>query len=175
MLGTARLAIDHVYNFFVTAYRIQDYVAKPTSVPNSQFDAFLDDQGIRVCEDLCDKGKHRRRANAPILKRSSMTTALAASLIGSFMVGGADEWVLLAVEGREIEVVDLTERVIEKWEPRSKVPGRLDGTRTSTGPGWSAGDVRGTGRLRDRVRIGSPVRSDGRIRAVHRRRERLST
>jgi hypothetical protein len=52
--------IDNVFNFFVTAYHIQDYICKTGVVPQPALDAFLGDQDILDARDLCDKGKHLR-------------------------------------------------------------------------------------------------------------------
>ena len=62
--------IDNVFNFFVTAYHIQDYVRTTSSVPQVDLEAFLKDVDLQDCRDLCDKGKHVR-----LTKRADPTTA----------------------------------------------------------------------------------------------------
>lgn len=37
----ADFTIDNLFNFFVTAYHIRDYVQEATTVPQSELDAFL--------------------------------------------------------------------------------------------------------------------------------------
>lgn len=107
-------AIDHLFNFFVTAYHIQDYVRKTTIVPPSSLESFLSDQDMKDCRDLCDKGKHLR-----LTKRSDPTTViwngtLRGAPLRALPLCGGDKWVLFSGD-REIDVEWLAERVIEKW------------------------------------------------------------
>src|ERR1700691_4916692 len=62
---TAAFNIDNVFNFFVTAYHIQDYIKNTRAVPRATLDAFLKDQDIQDARDLCDKGKHLRLTKRP--------------------------------------------------------------------------------------------------------------
>ena len=55
---TERVDIDNVFNFFVTAYHVKDYVEKKASVPQIALESFLADPDIKDCRDLCDKAKH---------------------------------------------------------------------------------------------------------------------
>jgi hypothetical protein len=48
-------SIDHVYNFFVTAYHIVDYL--DGRLPKAAVDAIRHDPLIRLCGDACDKAK----------------------------------------------------------------------------------------------------------------------
>jgi hypothetical protein len=106
--------IDHVFNFFVTAYHIKDYVEKATSTSSNVLQTFLTDTDLRDCRDLCDKGKHLR-----LTKRNDPTTVIWDGTLGGaplneLPLGGGDKWVLFSGD-REIDVEWLAERVIEKW------------------------------------------------------------
>jgi len=50
--------IDNVFNFFVTAYHIQDYLKKTKAVNPKQLDEFLARPQIKMSRDVCDKAKH---------------------------------------------------------------------------------------------------------------------
>jgi hypothetical protein len=63
--------IDNLFNFFVTACHIQDYVRKAASVPQFALEAFLADPDLKDCRDLCDKGKHLR-----LTQREDPTTVI---------------------------------------------------------------------------------------------------
>ena len=52
------LHIDHVYNFFTTAYHIQDYLKNGNYLSQSEVDKFFNDQDLKDCRDICHKGKH---------------------------------------------------------------------------------------------------------------------
>lgn len=61
----SELHIDHVFNFFVTAYHIRDYILKTSAVPQVDLEIFLKDPELQACRDLCDKGKHLKLKNRP--------------------------------------------------------------------------------------------------------------
>ena len=53
--------IDNVFNFFVTAYHICDYLKTTGIVPAGVVQDLEDnDPDINACRDLCNKGKHLR-------------------------------------------------------------------------------------------------------------------
>lgn len=108
-------AIDHVFNFFVTAYHIKDYVEQATSTPPGILESFLSDTDLKDCRDLCDKGKHLR-----LTRRNDPTTVIWEGTLGGaplneLTLGGGDRWVLFSGD-RKIDVEWLAERVIEKWK-----------------------------------------------------------
>jgi hypothetical protein len=108
-------SIDHVFNFFVTAYHIQDYVRKSGLVPQHVLDAFLSDVDLKDCRDLCDKGKHMR-----LTHRADPTTDIWSSTIGGAPIGalslcGDDEWILLT-GNRRVNIKWLAKSLLSKWE-----------------------------------------------------------
>jgi hypothetical protein len=111
----ANFDIDNVFNFVVTANHIRDYVLRLGSVQRSDLEVFLDDQDLRDCRDLCDKGKHVR-----LTKRADPTTRMMSShigvgVLGEMMVGAGDTW-LLESGDRTVDIDRLADRVIQKWE-----------------------------------------------------------
>jgi hypothetical protein len=109
-----QFTIDNVFNFFVTAYHIQDYVRKASSVPQGALEAFLGDTDLKDCRDLCDKGKHLR-----LTQRGDPTTVmwdgtLGGAPLGELPLGGGDKWVLSSGD-RKIDVEWLAERIVTKW------------------------------------------------------------
>jgi hypothetical protein len=62
---TAAFNIDNVYNFFITAYHIQDHIRETKAVPQTAIQAFVDSQDIQDTRDLCDKGKHLHLTRRP--------------------------------------------------------------------------------------------------------------
>ena len=110
-----RFGIDNLFNFFVTAYHISDYIQKTKAVSQVVLDTFLQDQDIKDCRDLCDKGKH-----LTLTKRADPTTHVWSGCVGGAPVGvlpvnGGDKWVLFTGD-REVDVEWLAERVLKKWE-----------------------------------------------------------
>ena len=103
--------IDNLFNFVVTAYHISDYVRNTESVTQAVLDTFLQDQDIKDCRDLCDKGKH-----LTLTKRSNPTTRIYSGCIGGAPLGeipfgGGDKWVLFTGD-REVDVEWLAGRVL---------------------------------------------------------------
>ncbi|NOT20633.1 MAG: hypothetical protein HOP24_10265 [Sideroxydans sp.] len=110
-----RFDIDNLFNFVVTAYHISDYIRKTGAVAQVALDTFLQDQDIKDCRDLCDKGKH-----LTLTKRSDPITHVWSGCFGGapfgvLPFGGGDKWVLFTGD-REVDIKWLAERVLTKWE-----------------------------------------------------------
>ena len=50
--------IDTVFNFFVTAYHVQDYLRAELPTRKADIDALLADPDFIVCRSICNQGKH---------------------------------------------------------------------------------------------------------------------
>ena len=107
--------IDNVFNFVVTANHIRDYVQRLGSVPGADMDAFLSDQDLKDCRDLCDKGKHVRLTHRPDPSTRIMSSHVGAGMLGEMMVGAGDTW-YLETAGRAVDIDHLADRVLKKWE-----------------------------------------------------------
>jgi len=115
----AELNIDNVFNFFVTAYHIQDYVRKTAAVPPAILDAFLQDQDIKDSRDLCDKGKHLRLTRSgrtdpytTIRTRGALNTAP----LNTLPINAMEIKWLVHSGSRTFDVQALADRVKQKWE-----------------------------------------------------------
>jgi hypothetical protein len=107
--------IDNVFNFLITANHIRDYVERLGSVPQQALGAFLKDQDLKDCRDLCDKGKHVTLTKRPDPSTRIKHSQIGAGMMGDMMVGAGDTWYLVS-GGREVDVERLADRVIQKWE-----------------------------------------------------------
>lgn len=107
--------IDNVFNFFVTAYHIQDYVRKTAAVPQAVLDAFLNDRDIRDCHDLCDKGKHLRLTQRPDPQTAVWSGVIGGAPINALPLGGGDRWVVFSAN-RVFDVQELADRVLLRWD-----------------------------------------------------------
>jgi hypothetical protein len=116
---TAAFNIDNVFNFFVTAYHIQDYVRESNAVPPVTIDAFVDSQDIKDARDLCDKGKHlhltRRKYPDPSATRRVRGPLNTVPLNTMVLNGGKEIW-MLESGARTVEVAALADRVIRQWD-----------------------------------------------------------
>ncbi len=108
--------IDNVFNFLVTAHHIRDYVLELGSVPQSVVDTFYQDQDLKDCGDLCNKGKHVfLKRFRPDPSTRIMSSHVGVGMVGEIMVGAGDTW-FLETGGRKVDVERLAERILQKWE-----------------------------------------------------------
>ena len=111
---SASFDIDHVFNFFVSAYHISDYIKKTNAVPQKIIDTFLSDADIQACHDLCDKGKHMRLTTRTDPQTVIWSGCLGGAPLGVLPLGGGDKWVVF-VEDKQFDVEWLAQRVLDKW------------------------------------------------------------
>ena len=112
---SANFDIDNLFNFFVTANHIQDYVRKTKAVTSSTLDAFLHDPDFKDCRDLCDKGKHLTLTKRVDPTTSTMSGCFGGAPFGAMPFGGGTVW-LLNTGRRSVDVQQLASRVLSKWD-----------------------------------------------------------
>jgi hypothetical protein len=116
---TATFNIDNVFNFFVTAYHIQDYIRESNAAPPATIDAFVTSQDIQDARDLCDKGKHlhltRRKYPDPSTSHRVIGPLNTVPLNTMVLNGYEETWVLQS-GARTVDVAALADRVIRQWE-----------------------------------------------------------
>ena len=109
--------IDNVFNFFVTAYHIRDYLLETKSVKQIDVEAFLKDQDLKDCHYLCDKGKHLvltkngRVDPTTQIQRGGINGAP----INTLAVNAGNKWIL-HIENRHVDVKLLANRTLVKWD-----------------------------------------------------------
>lgn len=125
-----RLHVDNVFNFFVTAYHISDYINQNSDISQDIKDAlkqFMKDPDIQDSQDLCNKGKHLILDKGKNFNPSThiWNSAIGMAPIGILPLGGGCKWVVYLpsdreaeekMNSREVEVTSLAKRVIEKWD-----------------------------------------------------------
>ncbi len=110
---------DTVFNFFVTAYHVMDYVKALGTIDKPAIDQLYADADFRMCQFLCNKGKHiKLRSKEPF--KAKHQPAIEGGTLGSFefgfdCLGGPERFVLLDGD-QVINVIELGERLIDKWE-----------------------------------------------------------
>ena len=108
------MTVDNIFNFFVTAYHIQDYVRGTNSVPIPALHAFLADPDLKDCRALCHKGKHLHLSGHPeaLTGRASGSFSDHSFSEVSFSAGTVRT---LYYGGRAVDVHSLPKRVVAKW------------------------------------------------------------
>jgi len=112
---SANFDIDNVFNFFVTANHIRDYIEKTEVVSQAAVNEFVNEQDIKDCRDLCNKAKHLRLTHRPDPLTHQWSGAIGGAPIGVLPIGGSGRWELWS-NGREVDIELLADRVLEKWE-----------------------------------------------------------
>lgn len=107
--------IDNVFNFFVTANHIKDYLQWANTVNSKILESFLQDQDLKDCRDICNKGKHFSLTSRADPAALILDSALGSTPLNALPLGGNEEWVLIS-SGREIDVEWLASRVLRKWK-----------------------------------------------------------
>jgi hypothetical protein len=105
--------IDHVFNFFVTAYHVCDYVRVCRPELQSAVNVLVTDQDIADCRALCANAKHLRVTK--LAQPSSRVVSNDAGAMGEATPVPGDTW-LIEVENRSADVRELARRVIDKLE-----------------------------------------------------------
>ena len=108
--------IDNVFNFFVSANHIRDYIRKTNAVPQHVLNTFEHEQDIKDCADLCDKGKHLHLTKRPDPTTDTLYGNAIAGLAiaGEAIVGSEGVWALRSGD-RVVPVEDLADRLMQKW------------------------------------------------------------
>jgi len=110
----ANFNIDNVFNYFITANHIRDYVMKTESVKQVIMDSFFTDQDMKDCGDLCNKAKHLKLTKRPDPQTHKWSGCLGGAPIGVLPIGGDGEWELWSND-RLVNIELLAERVLIKW------------------------------------------------------------
>lgn len=110
---------DAVFNFFVTTYHVVDYVKALGTVSSSSIDQHYTDDDFKMCQFLCNKGKHiKLRSGEPYEAKHQPSIpggALGSFVLGVDRLGGPERFVVLD-GAQEVDVIELGKRLIEKWE-----------------------------------------------------------
>lgn len=111
----ADTSTDTIFNFFVTTYHVKDYVQALGTVPKSAIDGLYDDPDFKMCQFLCNKGKHIKLRSPYEAKHEA---AVAGGVLGSFVLGvdklGGPERFVVLDGGKEVDTVDLGAKLLEK-------------------------------------------------------------
>ena len=108
--------IDTVFNYFVTAYHVQDYLR--AEAPKDDVDALLTDADFTICRSICSQGKHLkvdRKAKPVKAKVSGRSGIVGFGVVGEMVVAGDKPWDL-TYDGVSHDPIALAERVLATLE-----------------------------------------------------------
>ena len=110
--------VDHVFNFFVTAYHVRDYILKNCPSKQAVLEEFLKDSDLKACHDLCDKGKHLKLDSPnrvdPVVH--TWQGYFGGAPFGTLPFGSVFGPRVLITDTGNIEIKSLANRILKKWE-----------------------------------------------------------
>lgn len=115
---------ENLYNFFLTANHLKDYLKNTNAVKQVILDIFASDQDIRDGKDPCDKAKHHTLTGRPNPTTWTWTGEIGGAPIGMLAVGAGDKRIMFS-GSREIDVDWLADRVMLKWRGFFTIHGLL--------------------------------------------------
>jgi hypothetical protein len=111
------LNTDTIFNFFVTAYHIMDYVKRQGTVSSAAIDSMYDDDDFKMCNFICNKGKHLvLTKNDPDTKAVYKPGALYGSAPYNTARYNKSSSYKFFVDEQEVNFIELGKRLIEKWD-----------------------------------------------------------
>ena len=112
----ADTSTDTIFNFFVTTYHVVDYVKALGTVSDSAIGQLYADADFKLCQFLCNKGKHIKLWNGePYETKHQAGGNLGTFVLGLDPLGGWEKFVVLD-GSQEVNVIQLGARLIDKWE-----------------------------------------------------------
>jgi hypothetical protein len=124
----ADTSTDTIFNFFVTTYHVVDYIKALGTIPQTVIDQLYSDADFRLCQFLCNKGKHiQLRGDEPF--EAKHKPAIPGGALDSFSLGvdqlGDPERFVVLDGAQEVDVIQLGNKLIKKWEDFFSVHGIL--------------------------------------------------
>ena len=112
---SADFNIDNVFNFFVTANHIRDYIEKNNAASKEAIAELFSFQDMKDCRDLCDKAKHLRLTKRIDPQTHCWSGTVGGAPIGVLPVGSDGRWELWS-DSRHVDIQRLANRVLELWD-----------------------------------------------------------
>lgn len=112
---SSQFDIDNLFNYFVTAYHIQDYIRATKAVSQEALDTLLQDPNIKDCQSACNLGKHLKLTRVIEPTTRVLSGSLNGAPIGGLAINDGERWVL-SFDSREVDVALLAKNVLQKWE-----------------------------------------------------------
>jgi hypothetical protein len=110
------LNTDNIFNFFVTAYHIMDYVKAQVTADQEAIGKMCNDPDFKMCNFICNKGKHLKLAK----EEANLTVYFRGATYKGFRYKAhrykeGPSYYLLAGSQR-INLLELGGRLLQKWE-----------------------------------------------------------
>ncbi len=105
---------DKIFNFFVTAYHVCDYVTAVSSDTN--MDDIYSNRDFKMCQYVCNKSKHHTLTRG----QKFITYSRPEARLGAFVIGesalGLDRAYFVYDHEEVVDVIELGRRIISLWQ-----------------------------------------------------------
>ena len=105
---------DNIFNFFVTAYHVVDYIKALNTVPAGDIEALYEEPDFRKCKYVCNKSKHRTldKGDDEFITYQRPSAALGEFVLGESMLGLGRAYFIID-EAEQVDVIDLGKRIVD--------------------------------------------------------------
>jgi hypothetical protein len=115
----SELNTDNIFNFFVTAYHVMDYVKAQGKARQDAIEKMYDDEDFQMCNYLCNKGKHLKLTKLtkgdPFQTRHSFGAVYGKAMYNEVTYNEKESYSLIAGR-KKIDVTKIGQRLLKKWE-----------------------------------------------------------
>jgi len=115
LIMTSHLSTDSIFNFFVTAYHVMDYVKLQGKASAKAIDKFYEDEDFKMCNYICIKGKHPKKRSGLFETQYDKAAVLGEVCFDEVTLDQPESYVLIA-SGRRMDVIPLAQRILDKWQ-----------------------------------------------------------
>jgi len=110
------LDIDTIFNFFVTAYHVMNYVEVQDKAPEVARSRFYEDEDFKMCRYICNKGKHLHlKQGDPYHTQHNKAAVFDEVCFDEVTFDQPESYVVIA-GGYGIDVISLGQRILDNWE-----------------------------------------------------------
>ena len=107
----------NLFNFIVTVYHIRDYVKTMGTIPKNVIDQLNKDDDFALARFICNRGKHLvLKQKHRIEVNEAYVGAVSGRAISGLARSGLREWYVLFVNGKELDPIELGDRLLTMWD-----------------------------------------------------------
>jgi len=108
---------DKIFNFFVTAYHVYDYVKGDDTVPEKDINDIRSNPDFKKCKYICNKNKHRtlRKGDDEFITYRRPGAVFGEAVFGESLFNGKRAYFIIE-KNEQVDVLELGQKIINLWE-----------------------------------------------------------
>jgi len=106
---------DKIFNFFVTAYHVYDYIKRV--VPEKDMNDIRSNPDFKKCRYICNKNKHRtlRKGDDEFITYRRPGAVFGEAVFGESLFNGKRAYFIID-KNEQVDVLELGQKIINLWE-----------------------------------------------------------